>query len=70
MATSTGPESGTETFQMELKRTFEAPVTEVWKAWTEKDDVHQWWGPTAFTAPEAEMDVREGGTHWLPCAPR
>jgi uncharacterized protein YndB with AHSA1/START domain len=43
-------------------RTFDAPIEEVWKAWTEAEYVQQWWGPDGFTAPVAEMDVREGGT--------
>ena len=51
-----------ETFDMVLSRTFEAPVSDVWRAWTEGDYVREWWGPAGFTAPVAEMDVREGGT--------
>jgi uncharacterized protein YndB with AHSA1/START domain len=43
-------------------RVFDAPVEEVWRAWTEPEYVKQWWGPDGFTAPLAEMDVREGGT--------
>ena len=50
------------TFDMALARTFDAPVGEVWKAWTEGDDVREWWGPSGFTAPVADMDVREGGS--------
>jgi uncharacterized protein YndB with AHSA1/START domain len=55
-------EDTTESFDMALTRTFDAPVSEVWKAWTEEDYVHQWWGPNGFTAPVADMDVREGGS--------
>jgi uncharacterized protein YndB with AHSA1/START domain len=51
-----------ETHDMVLTRTFYAPVEEVWRAWTEPELVRRWWGPTGFTAPLAEMDVREGGT--------
>jgi uncharacterized protein YndB with AHSA1/START domain len=60
--TSGDTPGNTETFDMVLNRTFDAPVSEVWKAWTEGDYVREWWGPTGFTAPVAEMDVREGGT--------
>jgi uncharacterized protein YndB with AHSA1/START domain len=55
-------EDTTESFDMALTRTFDAPVSEVWKAWTEEDYVHQWWGPNGFTAPVADMHVREGGS--------
>ena len=44
-----------------VTRIFEAPVEQVWKAWVEPEMVRQWWGPTGFTCPLAEMDVRVGG---------
>ena len=59
--TSADNSGDTEIFDMVLTRIFEAPVSEVWRAWTEADYVREWWGPTGFTAPVAEMDVREGG---------
>ncbi len=45
-----------------VTRVLDAPVEWVWKAWTDPKYVMQWWGPTAFTCPVAEMDFREGGT--------
>jgi uncharacterized protein YndB with AHSA1/START domain len=45
-----------------VTRLFEAPVEQVWNAWVEPEMVMQWWGPTGFTSPLAEMDFREGGT--------
>lgn len=45
-----------------VTRIFDASVEEVWKAWVEPELVKQWWGPTGFTCPLAEMDFREGGT--------
>jgi uncharacterized protein YndB with AHSA1/START domain len=50
------------TYEMALTRSFDAPVEAVWDAWTRPEQVKRWWGPTGFTAPVAEMDVREGGT--------
>jgi uncharacterized protein YndB with AHSA1/START domain len=44
-----------------VTRVFDAPVSEVWKAWSDPAYVMQWWGPTGFTCPLAEMDFREGG---------
>jgi len=45
-----------------VTRVFDAPVSEVWKAWVEPEMVKQWWGPDGFTCPDADMDFREGGT--------
>ena len=45
-----------------VTRVFNAPVEQVWNAWVEPELVKQWWGPTGFTCPLAEMDFREGGT--------
>jgi uncharacterized protein YndB with AHSA1/START domain len=49
------------TYNMAIKRVFDAPVEQVWKAWSESELVKQWWGPNGFTAPVADMDFREGG---------
>jgi uncharacterized protein YndB with AHSA1/START domain len=46
---------------MALTRTFDAPVAEVWKHWSDSEKVMKWWGPTGFTSPLAKMDFREGG---------
>lgn len=43
-------------------RVFEAPVAEVWRAWSEPDQVKKWWGPTGFTCPTADLDFRVGGS--------
>jgi uncharacterized protein YndB with AHSA1/START domain len=46
---------------MTLTRTFDAPVAEVWKHWSDSEKVMKWWGPKGFTSPLAKMDFREGG---------
>ena len=48
-----------------VTRVFEAPVERVWKAWSDPNDVMQWWGPIGFSCPLANMDFREGGTSLL-----
>jgi uncharacterized protein YndB with AHSA1/START domain/predicted enzyme related to lactoylglutathione lyase len=53
---------GPATHDLAVTRVLDAPVEEAWKAWTEPDYVMRWWGPTGFTSPLAELDVREGGT--------
>jgi uncharacterized protein YndB with AHSA1/START domain len=56
----TQPTTGTEKHDLTVTRVFGAPVADVWKAWTESEQVKRWWGPHGFTVPVAEMDVREG----------
>jgi uncharacterized protein YndB with AHSA1/START domain len=46
---------------MVVTRVFDAKPELVWSAWTTSDHMKQWWGPTGFTCPVAEMDVRVGG---------
>ena len=47
--------------QIEVTRTFNAPVEMVWKVWTDPEWVKRWWGPKHFTSPMAKIDFREGG---------
>jgi uncharacterized protein YndB with AHSA1/START domain len=42
-------------------RVFDAPVERVWRAWSEPEQVKQWWGPHGFSVPVANVDFREGG---------
>jgi uncharacterized protein YndB with AHSA1/START domain len=46
---------------MELLHTFSAPRSIGWQAWTEVDELQQWWGPRHFTSPRCEIDLRPGG---------
>lgn len=53
-----------------ISRTFDAPRTTVWKAWTEPEHFKRWFGPKGCTVPEAKMDVKAGGiTHCCVLAP-
>lgn len=47
--------------QVEVTRTFNAPVEMVWQVWTDPELVKRWWGPKHFTSPFAKIDFREGG---------
>jgi uncharacterized protein YndB with AHSA1/START domain len=47
--------------QIEVTRTFNAPVEMVWKVWTDPELVKRWWGPKHFVSPVAKIDFREGG---------
>ncbi|HRK07546.1 MAG TPA: SRPBCC family protein [Pseudobdellovibrionaceae bacterium] len=48
--------------ELRIQRVFRAPVDLVWKAWTELDHVHQWWGPRGFTLTTHHKELRPGGT--------
>jgi uncharacterized protein YndB with AHSA1/START domain len=56
--------------QVEVSRTFDAPLELLWKAWTEPEHFMKWYGPKGFTAPTCEIDLREGGHHlWSMLSP-
>ena len=46
-----------------VSRVFDAPRDLVWKAFTDPEQMKQWWGPTGFTAVASKMDLRPGGTY-------
>jgi uncharacterized protein YndB with AHSA1/START domain len=52
--------------QLTIVRDFDAPVDLVWKAWTERDILDQWWAPKPWKAETKSMDFRTGG-QWLYC---
>ena len=53
-----------------VERIFDAPRAIVWKAWTERARLMQWFGPKGFTIPAAKLDFRPGGTfHYCLAAP-
>ncbi|HEX7792559.1 MAG TPA: SRPBCC domain-containing protein [Afipia sp.] len=61
--TSTHP-SAAESFSKEfvIERVFDAPRELVWKAWTERDRLMQWWGPKGFKMLVGKLDLKPGGT--------
>jgi len=54
-------ESGTADRHILVSRVIDAPRERVFAAWTDPDQVAQWWGPRGFSVATASMDVREGG---------
>lgn len=44
-----------------IERIFDAPPELIWQMWTEPDHFQNWYGPTGFSVPVAEMDLRVGG---------
>jgi uncharacterized protein YndB with AHSA1/START domain len=54
--------SKTAPFEFVIKRTFNAPVKSVWKAWTDPDELIQWWGPNGFTTVSTKIgDLKPDG---------
>jgi uncharacterized protein YndB with AHSA1/START domain len=49
--------------ELEFTRTYEAPRELVWDAWTDPDQLAQWWGPRGINTPREsiELDLRPGG---------
>ena len=57
--------------EMSVSRVFDAPVSEVWKYWTEIEKVMKWWGPVGFRLLVSNMDLPASNkplvsTHPLP----
>lgn len=44
-----------------IDRTFNLPVDNMWKAWSEPESFKKWWGPEEFTCPTAKIDFKVGG---------
>jgi uncharacterized protein YndB with AHSA1/START domain len=52
-----------------LERTVPAPREEVFRAWTDPDQVRKWFGPVYGSTPSVEMDVRVGGRYRVTMKP-
>jgi uncharacterized protein YndB with AHSA1/START domain len=50
--------------KLNVVRHFNAPVSKVWKAWTESELLDKWWAPRPWRAETKSMDFKEGGL-WL-----
>ena len=58
-ANNTATESGQQ--ELVMTRILDAPREMVFNAWTDPMQLAQWWGPSYFTNPVCEVDVRPGG---------
>jgi uncharacterized protein YndB with AHSA1/START domain len=47
--------------EIQITRLYDAPVETVWDAWTDPEQVAQWWGPRGFTLTTHSKDLRPGG---------
>jgi len=51
----------TDTKNVQIERTFDAPIDLIWSMWTEAEHFANWYGPLGAKIPTAEMDVKVGG---------
>jgi uncharacterized protein YndB with AHSA1/START domain len=61
MASPSAPNQNASDREIVISRVFDAPRELVWNAWTDPQQVVQWWGPKGFTTTIHEMDLRPGG---------
>ena len=45
-----------------ISHLFSAPRERVWKAWTEREQLRQWFAPAGAAISSAQMDFRPGGS--------
>jgi len=50
--------------ELHIVRVYDAPVQAVWDAWTDPEQVAQWWGPRGFTLTTKSKDLKPGG-RWI-----
>ena len=60
MASSTEPEVHGRA-SVTINRLMDAPVDLMWKVLTEAEHLKAWWGPSVYTNPVVEVDLRVGG---------
>ncbi|HSZ72249.1 MAG TPA: SRPBCC domain-containing protein [Cytophagaceae bacterium] len=50
--------------KLNITRHFDAPLEDVWRAWTESELLDLWWAPQPWKAETKTMNFKEGGS-WL-----
>lgn len=55
----------TQENELTITRTFDAPRTLVWQAWTDPKHIMHWWGPAGFDNETCASDLRVGGRFQL-----
>ena len=52
-----------EKTSLEIKRFINAPLARVYAAWTDPEQLKQWWGPEKVQTRNFTADVRVGGKY-------
>ena len=48
---------------LKFERVVNAPVGQVWKAWSDEEMLKKWWGPKYWSSPVANIDFKVGGKY-------
>ncbi len=51
--------------EVNFEKIYDAPIEQVWQAWTDPEALKQWWGPENVIIPECEVDLRVGGRFYI-----
>lgn len=65
LRTSLDVRTATPVRQLVIERTFDASPERIFDAFTDPQQLVQWWWPNGFTCPAAVVDLRVGGTYKL-----
>ncbi len=52
-----------DTIDLVHRRALDAPVEQVWEAFTDCNLIRRWWGPKDYSSPTCEIDLRPGGSY-------
>ncbi|HEY2643036.1 MAG TPA: SRPBCC domain-containing protein [Galbitalea sp.] len=55
--------------QLHLEKVLGSSPERVFAAFTDADELRQWWGPEAFTVPHLQFDVVEGASYRITMQP-
>jgi uncharacterized protein YndB with AHSA1/START domain len=50
---------------VEFNKSYDSPISWVWQAWTDPEQLKQWWGPDNVTIPECKVDLKVGGRIYI-----
>jgi uncharacterized protein YndB with AHSA1/START domain len=55
----------TDSLSLTIRRTYPRPRAEVFRSWTDPQELMKWWGPPGYDSPSAEVDLKVGGHYRL-----
>jgi uncharacterized protein YndB with AHSA1/START domain len=61
--------SATQAQTLRFTRRFAASRERVFRAWTNAQELKEWWRPNGFTTGSVEIDLREGGLYSIAMQP-
>ncbi|MEP7196511.1 MAG: SRPBCC domain-containing protein [Saprospiraceae bacterium] len=50
-----------KTKTISINKTFNLPLTTLWKCWSEPESFKKWWGPKEYTCPDCKIEFKVGG---------